>query len=582
MSRRRVSNLVSRSLLPLICLVTLFSASALTQTTDVWLGGTGNWSNPLKWSAGVPTASSNVFIDNGNGTASAVTVDVGSAACNNLTVDSDDSLTIPSGSVLTVNGTSIVNNGKINITDYPSNAVLNIAAGRNVMLSGGGTVTLTDTLLTEGAILSGGSNSTLTNTSAIQGGGEIGGGGLALVNLANGVINANQSRPGELLLDAPHGATNQGLMEATSTGTLGLSTMVNNSAGTITASGSFSFVVNHGVIQGGTVSTTNSGAMDNIKPGVLEAVNGGVLTLSGVSNYSKIESLGSGSKVFVPGAISNFVGTFSVGCGTLFQITGTFANFGNTTLQGGNYSICGKFQFPGANIVTNMANISLIGPSSAIVDQANNDGLRNLASTTFKSRLSLSSGKNLTTPGGYSNAGTLAVLGSNTKFNVSGAYTQTIQSGEPAGSTRVDGTLSASSGTTIQGGNVFGKGTLVSTVASSGSMIAGDTATSPGKLSMSTYTQTSGGLLNIPIGGLNVGTQYGQLAVANGASLNGSLSVKLINGFVPVIGDTFTILTASAVTGQFATVNGLSINSSEHFAVTYGGTSVTLTVEAGP
>jgi hypothetical protein len=42
-------------------------------------------------------------------------------------------------------------------------------------------------------------------------------------------------------------------------------------------------------------------------------------------------------------------------------------------------------------------------------------------------------------------------------------------------------------------------------------------------------------------------------------SLGGTLSVKLINGFVPVIGDSFTILTGSAVSGQFATVKGLRV-----------------------
>jgi hypothetical protein len=94
----------------------LFALPLLGQTNDAWLGGTGNWSDGSKWSAGVPTASSNVFIDNGSGTASAVTVDV-AASCNNLTIDSDDSLTIPSGITLTVNGTTIGNEGHINITD---------------------------------------------------------------------------------------------------------------------------------------------------------------------------------------------------------------------------------------------------------------------------------------------------------------------------------------------------------------------------------------------------------------------------------------------------------------------------------
>jgi hypothetical protein len=58
--------------------------------------------------------------------------------------------------------------------------------------------------------------------------------------------------------------------------------------------------------------------------------------------------------------------------------------------------------------------------------------------------------------------------------------------------------------------------------------------------------------------------------------------VTLINNFLPAIGDTFTILTTSARTGQFATVNGLSINGGEHFQITYSATSVTLMVVSGP
>src|SRR6266849_1546531 len=60
-------------ILLLVCVVAYLPAFA--QTT-AWLGGTGNWSNPGKWSAGVPTGTSTALIDNGNGAASPVTLDV--------------------------------------------------------------------------------------------------------------------------------------------------------------------------------------------------------------------------------------------------------------------------------------------------------------------------------------------------------------------------------------------------------------------------------------------------------------------------------------------------------------------------
>jgi hypothetical protein len=63
--------------------------------------------------------------------------------------------------------------------------------------------------------------------------------------------------------------------------------------------------------------------------------------------------------------------------------------------------------------------------------------------------------------------------------------------------------------------------------------------------------------------------------------LGGTLNIKLLNNFVPAIGDTFEILTARKVTGTFATVNGTKINDSEHFTVTYNADNVTLTVVSG-
>jgi hypothetical protein len=75
---------------------------------------------------------------------------------------------------------------------------------------------------------------------------------------------------------------------------------------------------------------------------------------------------------------------------------------------------------------------------------------------------------------------------------------------------------------------------------------------------------------------------FGQLALSNGAVLNGTLNIKRLGSYVPAIGTSFTILTANVVTGTFSKVTGASINSGEHFAIAYHSTNVTLTVESGP
>ncbi len=297
-------------------------------------------------------------------------------------------------------------------------------------------------------------------------------------------------------------------------------------------------------------------------------------TQAGVNNRGRIIANQPTALIIDAAGFSN-PGTLIVNKASLMNITGPFSNFSGTTLTGGTYTVSGTLQFNGANIVNDAAHITLTGTTSAIVDQAANDGLRNFAAITSKGSLTLNSSKTLVTPSNLSSAGKLTV-GAGTNLKVTGSYTQMM------GSTTVDGTLTAPSGTTIQAGSVFGKGTIASTVVSSGSVTAGDSATKAGKLSLSTYTQNSSGSLNIQIGGLTAGTQSSQLAVANGVSLHGTLNLKLINGFLPAIGNTLIILTGTAVSGTFATVNGLSINSGEHFTVTYHPTNVTLTVVSGP
>jgi hypothetical protein len=64
--------------------------------------------------------------------------------------------------------------------------------------------------------------------------------------------------------------------------------------------------------------------------------------------------------------------------------------------------------------------------------------------------------------------------------------------------------------------------------------------------------------------------------------LSGTLNIGLLNGFVPALGSVFGILTASSVSGRFATVHGASINSGEHFVVKYNANNVTLHVVTGP
>jgi hypothetical protein len=93
------------------------------------------------------------------------------------------------------------------------------------------------------------------------------------------------------------------------------------------------------------------------------------------------------------------------------------------------------------------------------------------------------------------------------------------------------------------------------------------------------YTQNSG-TLDILIDGTTAGSKYDQFNPTT-ASLSGTLNINVAAGFVPKVGSTFKIMNFTSETGTFATVNGLAINSSEHFTITYQGTDVLLTVVSG-
>ena len=94
------------------------------------------------------------------------------------------------------------------------------------------------------------------------------------------------------------------------------------------------------------------------------------------------------------------------------------------------------------------------------------------------------------------------------------------------------------------------------------------------------YTQGLHGSLTADIAGAAPG-QYDQLNVSGHAQLNGLLTVNLLNGFVPQIGNMFDILNFASESGTFSMVDGLPINSQEHFVLEYNATNLTLDVVPG-
>ena len=87
---------------------------------------------------------------------------------------------------------------------------------------------------------------------------------------------------------------------------------------------------------------------------------------------------------------------------------------------------------------------------------------------------------------------------------------------------------------------------------------AGTIDLAPGTLNVAgDYTQESTGTLAAGIGGTTSGSQFGQLNVTGQAALDGTLSISLINQFIPQQGDHYRILTFASHTNDFGVEPGL-------------------------
>ena len=286
---------------------------AATNTT--WTGGAGNFSDAAMWSAGVPNGNFNAFIDGGKPVASAVTLDI-NAALSNLSISSGDSLNISNSLSLTVNGTTLANNGQLLMNSVGNGTDL-IVGGANLTLSGTGTLTLSNN--TQNFIFGSLGTDTLTNQSTIQGAGSIGNNQLTLVN--SGTIDANVSN--QLIINPSGGTTNTGTLEATAGGTLNLQNAITNTGAVIKATGAGSIVSMNGTsITGGSLSTQNGGLIQSFGA-----------TLTGLTNAGTLQVLNSNSLTLV-GTINNTgsIQLNSVGNGTLLNATGTVTLAGGGTV----------------------------------------------------------------------------------------------------------------------------------------------------------------------------------------------------------------------------------------------------------
>jgi VWFA-related protein len=145
----------------------------------------------------------------------------------------------------------------------------------------------------------------------------------------------------------------------------------------------------------------------------------------------------------------------------------------------------------------------------------------------------------------FDNAGDLTL--NSGRLSVNPLFTQT------AGATTLAGGSFDATTADFDGGVVQGSGNLDGDIHNNGAVFM--PGTSPGRMAIDGgYTQGVSGTLAVELAGLAL-NDFDRLVVTGTVDLSGTLDVTLINGFLPVFGDSFEIISATRRINQFAQVH---------------------------
>ena len=456
---------------------------------------------------------------------------------------------------------------------FPSSATV---AGAGGLLVNGATITFAGiynfsglTEIDSGEVIF---NGTSTLGSLILGG-TLGGTGAVTVNgqttWTAGAMTGHGSTEAK-------GGLTLGFSNGNTPGLLALSggrSLINAAAANAAANGA-GLVLN---VSDGSTITNKSGATINILSNSTIANNGGAPAGGTFTNQGIFVTNGGIGTTTIALPVTN-TGTLSVQTGAL-DLTGGLTNFnvGNSSLTGGTYIVKGHLNFANAKIVTNKASITLNTANSDIRDL---NGVSALGTFTVNnpagSFLSLLAGRNLTVDS-FTTAGSLSVA-SGCVFTSTGAF---IQNG---GTTTLGGgTLTSSTnGVTVNSGTLSARGTINGDLNFNGGSFSPGGSGGIGLLTVNgNYTQGSLASFSIQIAGTNPGTSYDRLAITGTAALNGSLTLSLLNNYVPAAGVSYRPLTFASRTGDFSAKNGLNLGPAVLAAV-YDATGLNLTDNVAP
>lgn len=566
--------------------------NGLSYTWDAGGGGDTSWFNPLNWSPdGLPGTDDVAMLN----TSATITLDTGDATVGDF-IQSNGTLT--GSKTLNIIGGFSWNGGTQNGT-----GMTHPGAESSTVLGGVAKTLDTRTLFVQG---SGSSNSgsalTLNNAAQFQVGGVY-----------------------EVLIATPFQSGGGGTVVVNPESTL----RKIGAAGTTIPAG-LTFTQN-GVLEvlGGTFSILAGGGATDA---VFRVMPGNTLNFNSAAGFALASSVlfeGGGTVALIGGTLTGSTANVSVAANTTFSISGGAFAATNTT-----FSSNGPLQWSGGSLSgTGNADISDTFNISGNAAKTLSEWVLNIEPTSVGSwngtgNLSVEQNAQINVGGTVNYFGSLDVLngdamggvvnilptGSFSKsgggtaeiqipFNSAGVVTATVGGTLQfsGGFTQTDGFLSVGSGSfiasstplAIQGGRVFGEGTINAAVNNLGGFVSpGNGLGGIGVLTITgDYVQGSVGELFIEAQGTAPGTGYDQLQVGGTATLNGQLTFAPIALFNPVAPSTFNVLTSTGTrTGTFATTslpgggsatyaaNGASVV----FAAAPTGFVVTTTNDTGP
>jgi hypothetical protein len=278
----------------------------------------------------------------------------------------------------------------------------------------------------------------------------------------------------------------------------------------------------------------NNGVV-NLAAGTTNRIGGAGSASGSFNNPASaiVEWSGGGTFTLNAGAQLNGAGLYRVNTSTLacnapvsvtnLDLMGTVSGTGPLTVNNLINWTIGSMNGPGRTVIAPGATLNINTPSAVTM---NTRTLENGGTILWTgSNISLNASVITNRPGALFHA-----------LNAAGIYfVSAVGRVDNAGTFR-----KTSSGTTIVGPNIaFNNYNIVE-------IRSGILAANGG------YISRINSLLNCAIGGTSPGTNFGQLRVAGAVNLNGSLSVDLVNGFIPARDDSFTVLAAGTRSGTFA------------------------------